>query len=479
MPPTKRLIIASVVIILAIAGYVIVSGILGKQRPSHSITVNGTVEAIEIDLSPRVAGRIAKITVDEGSRVRKGQIIAVLKASELDARVKSAKGAVDAARGKLDDLLKGTRSESIREARANYEQALANAVGAREITGTVREAYSKSTELKANLAVARTNYEASVQDYKASADQYALVKKGPRVEEIATLKAARDEIKARLENAEKDYSRYRQLYDRSAISAQQLDAARTARDAQKASLEAADARYRESLAGSRPEEIATARARLDQASARLTGAKKVLATASEAYKDRLDTLQRLETAETTANSTQAAVQAAKARLDLEINGATSDEIKNAEGQVEQAEGTLAEAKSNLQQAVIRAPENGVVISKFRELGEVVTPGTPIVRMANLDRVWLRCYAPLPTLGKIRVGQKASVTTDSYSGKSYAGTVASIKEEPEFTPKNVQTAEERVKLVYAIRVDLYNPQHEIKPGMPADAVIRLNTDQRKR
>jgi HlyD family secretion protein len=85
-------------------------------------------------------------------------------------------------------------------------------------------------------------------------------------------------------------------------------------------------------------------------------------------------------------------------------------------------------------------------------------------------VWLRVYAPMTSIGKIVLGGQVSVTTQAAEGKTYVGRVASIKDEPEFTPKNVQTAEERVKLVYAVRIEIDNKSHELKPGLPADAVF---------
>jgi RND family efflux transporter MFP subunit len=153
-------------------------------------------------------------------------------------------------------------------------------------------------------------------------------------------------------------------------------------------------------------------------------------------------------------------------------GTTRHTVDAARGQVQQAKGLLDQAKARLSQATVTAPDDGIVVGRLREVGEFVGPGTPIVRIANLDKVWLRVYAELPTLGKIKIGQPAQVTTDAYGSKKYSGTVAGISEEPEFTPKNVQTAEERVKLVYAIRIRLNNRSHELKPGMPAEAHLEF-------
>jgi membrane fusion protein YbhG len=107
-----------------------------------------------------------------------------------------------------------------------------------------------------------------------------------------------------------------------------------------------------------------------------------------------------------------------------------------------------------------------------ELGEVVVPGTPVVTLADLDHIWLRAYLAETDLGRIRWGQDANITTDTYPGKQYHGRVSFISSNAEFTPKSVQTYRERVTLVYRIKIDIDNPNHELKPGMPADAHIQL-------
>jgi HlyD family secretion protein len=99
---------------------------------------------------------------------------------------------------------------------------------------------------------------------------------------------------------------------------------------------------------------------------------------------------------------------------------------------------------------------------------MVTPGMPILRLSRLNTVWLRVYVPEQLVEKVKIGQRARVATDA--GATYQGTVVEIAEEPEFTPKNVQTKEERVKLVFGVKIEVDNPEGTLKPGMPADAVI---------
>jgi len=182
-PKLKMLrILVPLLIIAAVVGIRIHARMTASSAPKNTVTASGTIEAIEMDISPRVAGRIVTLTVDEGDRVKKGQVIAVLDDSELVAQVKHTHGAMATAEAKLADLLAGSREEQIRQARANYEKALASARGSREVYGTVSESHYKSSELKANLALAESTYRASVKEREAAAARLALVKEGPRKE---------------------------------------------------------------------------------------------------------------------------------------------------------------------------------------------------------------------------------------------------------------------------------------------------------
>ncbi|MFN3476405.1 MAG: HlyD family secretion protein [Candidatus Methylomirabilales bacterium] len=131
------------------------------------------------------------------------------------------------------------------------------------------------------------------------------------------------------------------------------------------------------------------------------------------------------------------------------------------------------AETQFGYTILKSPQAGVVLRKHVEPGEMIAAGTPIVTIADLQDIWLKIYIPEPQLGRIKLGQTAEITTDSYPGKVYKGRVTFINSEAEFTPKNVQTQEERVKLVFAVKISVDNPNQELKPGMPADAKVRLN------
>ena len=114
--------------------------------------------------------------------------------------------------------------------------------------------------------------------------------------------------------------------------------------------------------------------------------------------------------------------------------------------------------------------SGIVIAKHAEPGEYLAPGTPVVTLGDLSKPWLRAYIDETDLGRVQLGGEAAVTTDSYPKKVYPGRISFISSEAEFTPKNVQTEKERVKLVYRVKIELANPDQELKPGMPADAEL---------
>jgi HlyD family secretion protein len=160
-----------------------------------------------------------------------------------------------------------------------------------------------------------------------------------------------------------------------------------------------------------------------------------------------------------------------AQASLEAVAQRRAEVDAAEAQVAQAEAGVRLTRTQQANLVVAAPIGGVVIAKHASAGEVVAAGAPILTVAGLDEVWVRLFIPLPDLGRVALGQAVEVTTDAFPGRTFRGTVTEIAQQAEFTPKNVQTQEERVKLVFAVKVTIANTDRALKPGMPADAVLR--------
>jgi len=157
--------------------------------------------------------------------------------------------------------------------------------------------------------------------------------------------------------------------------------------------------------------------------------------------------------------------------DQALRNAAERQIELATASIRSAEETLKMSQIVLGYTVLQAPFSGVIQVRQAELGEIMVPGTPVVTLADLDHVWLRAYVNETDIGKVRYGEEAAVTTDTYPGKTYKGRISFISANAEFTPKSVETHAERVTLVYRIRIDIENPTHELVPGMPADAALK--------
>ncbi len=122
----------------------------------------------------------------------------------------------------------------------------------------------------------------------------------------------------------------------------------------------------------------------------------------------------------------------------------------------------------LEQATLRAPFNGTIVVRHREPGEALQSGLPVLTLRNFDERWVRIYVPGDEVGRLAVGQTATITADSYEDRSYTGIVSYIASVAEFTPRNVQTTKDRVKLVYEVRVRITGDSNmDLKPGLPAD------------
>jgi HlyD family secretion protein len=278
-------------------------------------------------------------------------------------------------------------------------------------------------EEKAAAQAARDAAEAAWLDLKA----------GSREQEILAAEAEFRRAEAQRDQWENDYKRASQLIERagfSAISREEFDRIKAAYEAAVERAEAARQNLALAKAGSREHRIQQA---------------------------------------------EAALRQAEAELALVLDGPRAEKIAAALARKKQAEAALRLAETRLGYARLVSPMRGVVLSKNVEPGEYVAPGTPVVTVGDLEHPWLRAYINETDLGRVKHGQRVRVTTDSYPGKVYEGRVSFIASEAEFTPKNVQTEEERVKLVYRIKIDVPNPEMDLKPGMPADAEILLGTD----
>jgi HlyD family secretion protein len=300
-----------------------------------------------------------------------------------------------------------------------------------------------------------------------------------------------------------------------ASSEAQLVQARTAADWQRATLAAdietrradlaaAQARFAELNNGARPQEKLDAHAAVEAAAAESERAQKDWDRAQALYKnDDISTAQRDQFRRNFENA-QAMAKSAKERENLVLAGPRAEQIAAQAAQVERSRAALKQAEANalelkrreeeittrkaeitrsranvalidtqLSDTVAASPVDGVVLVKSADPGEVLAPGTTVVTVGDIDHPWLRGYINETDLGKVKIGSKVKLTSDSYPGKSYQGRVSFIASQAEFTPKQIQTQQERVKLVYRVKIDVENPNRELKSNMPVDAEILLN------
>jgi multidrug resistance efflux pump len=385
----------------------------GGESTNGSITASGFIEGEEIVIAPETSGRIAEMRVDRGDAVDAGDVLVRLDDAVLQSQRSEAEAALAVAGANRARVLAGARQEEIDAARAALAQAEADRGGAARAVIHARQVISEPLSLDAEITAARTQV--------GLAEQNA---------EMARAELAETELKhgvyAEHGGDEQD------MWDL------QLDAARAA-------LAQADA------------ELAGQQAYLDALHAKRTNPLVLEA--------------QLHEVQMRYAMTEAQVAAAQATLDELEAGPTQEEVAVAEAQVRQAEAAVHLVDAQIARLTLVAPLDGIVTSCGGQAGETTTAGATLLTVANLDDVTLVIYIPENRIGQVRLGQEVEVHVDSFPERTFIGHVTNIAGEAEFTPRNVQTQEERVNLVFAVKVRIPNPEHELKPGMPADATLR--------
>jgi HlyD family secretion protein len=240
----------------------------------------------------------------------------------------------------------------------------------------------------------------------------------------------------------------------------------------RAQAAAARAALAEVEAGARTEEVAQARAGVRAAVRRLDDAGRDLDRALRLFEGGAISRESLDRAESVHDLAEAAVDQARQHLAILESGARPERIAAQRAGLEAAEAAARQAEVALDHASIRAPFDGRVTIRHREPGETVQPGQPVVTVTDPTDRWVRIFIPETRMGAVALGQDASIESDTFRGRAYAGRVTFIATEAEFTPRSIQTREERVKLVFAARVQIVGDTAlELKPGMPAD--VRLH------
>ncbi len=255
---------------------------------------------------------------------------------------------------------------------------------------------------------------------------------GARPQEIAQARAQVADLRGMKEQAQRDLARSEKLIAAEDISQSQFDQFRLRLSSTTAQLENAEQRLSQIVEGPRQTDLETARAQVARAEAALN----------------LTASQRLEIA--------------RKQEDLNVRRA----------EIERSKANVRVIESQIDDTSVASPVDGVVLIKSADPGEILAAGTPVLTVGEIDKPWFRGYVPQTLLGRVRLGMPVEVSSDSYPGKIYPGRISFISSEAEFTPKQIQTQEERVKLVYRIKVEVENPRRELKLNMPVDALVRL-------
>jgi HlyD family secretion protein len=316
-------------------------------------------------------------------------------------------------------------------ARLDREQLLHQRDTATAALATAEAQLSESgSALKWQQETMQADLQLKNADLNAAQSQLLQLQNGARPQEIQQSQAAVSAAQSQYDGAKKDWDRAQSLYKNDDISTSQFDQFRTRFESAEANLKQVKEQANLVQAGPRAETIESAKAQVERARAALRGGQA----------NGIETTRREE------------------------------DIVARRGDIQRAKSQIALIDSQLADTIAISPINGLVLVKAADVGEVLAPGTSVVTVGDMEHPWLRAYIREQDLGRVKVGEKVKVTTDSFPGKVYDGKVSFISSDAEFTPKQIQTSEERVKLVYRVKIDVDNSSHDLKSNMPADAEI---------
>ncbi len=411
---------------------------------STELRASGTIEADEYRVSAQTGGRVQSLLADEGDEAAAGQVLVKLDDALLAAEMKKAKAARSAAQAGLDLTQAGARSQDLAKAEAGVKAARAARDGAKAAWEDALAARENPQELDLRIAAGRSQLavaEARLAQAQAGTD--AAQAQSDMWATIASLMSGSQTMCFATPSGPvcKSVTTPRQFTDNTAFQWNQasqqvagawdnVSLATAARDVAKANLD--------SLLAQRANPLVV-NAQVDAAAAQL-------------------------------KVTEAAVKEAEAALSAARAGASVEQVRVAQAGVAQADAAVASLQVMLDKSTLRAPIAGLVTARSVEEGEMALPGASLLTLANLDQVRLTLFISEDRIARVKLGQAVGVQVDAFGGRTFEGKVSYISPQAEFTPRAVQTQEERVKTVFAVRVTIANLDHALKPGMPADAVI---------
>lgn len=429
----KRSHVPAIIVILLLvvfSVYFIVAQTAGADETA--LTASGIIEAVQVNIAPELAGKAIEVLVDEGQPVSKGDPLLRLDPSLLTAQRAVASAGADSAKAALA------------AAQTKYDQTLEAALAAQAAQRAKDWQTSAPSEFdQPNWYIEQEGQIAAAQA-ELEAAQSAIDDANANLEKvIADLKNS-DYLKA-----EKDLADARAAF---VIAEQVRDQASNASDSGGLN-EAAQDYYDDALTA--------------------------LEDAEEAYNDLMtgDEAEDIEYARGQVFVAQQRYDAAYARLLSLQTGADSPAVIAAAKEVDKAKSALAQAEANLAwmdaqsaKLEVKAPMDGIILTRNVEPGEFIQPGATTLTLANLNELTITVYIPEDRYGEISLGQTAEVTADSFPGEIFTATVVQIADKAEFTPRNVQTVEGRSSTVFAVKLKVEDPQGKLKIGMPADVVF---------
>ncbi len=408
------------------------SGCENLNGQSTSLKASGTISAVQVDVAPQIGGTVVSVSTEEGAQVKKGDELfriddSLLKAQrdQADASVTLAESALATAKTQYDLAVDSARQQE-RQTRINSWNTEQSSQFKLPVW------YFDKTEKLASAKVEMDAAKADLDEEKAS------------LEKILNDKASAGFLNAekRLANAEASFL----------IADQVLTQATNAKD-------------KEELQDFAQDQYDTAKTELDSAQSNYD---RLLTT--QAAKDVLEGRARVRV-------TQERYDRALDYYNSLLSGDQSLQVKVAESNVSQAEAGLKQAQAalsvidvQLEKTIVKAPVDGIILARNIEVGETIAPNAVVLTVGQLENVNLTVYIPETEYGKVKLNEKVSIQVDSFPDETFTGAVVYISDQAEFTPRNVQTMEGRRTTVYAVKIDVPNPDLKLKPGMPADVTF---------
>ncbi len=402
------------------------------------LSASGFIEAEEVNIAPELGGRVAELVAEKGDDVEAGQLLVRIDGSLLEAQIASQEAAIEVAQAELAQVKAGARPEQIKQAEAALAQAQAARDGAYQAWQDAIAIRDNPQEMNARIAEA----EAQIEAKQAALQEQVALKDAAEI--------AYDNFWDAQEKIEEARKKIRQIPQ-----------------PQRPPMPDLPPRLDFHLI---PNQYWKAWVGVNSAGAQYDGAELRLHHLYNMRNNPQEMESQVDAAETQYQAARATVEKAQAQVENLKAGASAEDIAAAEAQVEQAQAKLNTLLAQQNKLTINAPVGGLILQLSVKEGELAAPGGTILTLGNLDEVTLTVYVPEDQLGKVNIGQAVEVSVDSFPDRTFHGKVIAIASEAEFTPRNIQTEEERVNMVFAVDVSIPNENHDLKPGMPADAVI---------